>query len=150
MTTTASAICTASASSQRPHRAPACRVNVQLTSTSALQRGMLPYFAFRPDGDCTGWKLTPLAFQWCIAKAVGSVEKLVKNGSKSVVNSTILFAFLQPMSVAAKLSAVVSSVSCRFESFCVLNSHTVSWRSVCCNVLNFAVKALKFKCELHC
>ena len=149
MTTTASAICTASASSQRPHRAPACRVNVQLTSTSALQRGMLPYFAFRP------WRLhrleaNSISFPMVYCETCGSAEKLVKNGSKSVVNSTILFAFLQPMSVAAKLSAVVSSVSCRFESFCVLNSHTVSWRSVCSNVLNFAVKALKFKCELHC
>ena len=54
MATTASAICAASASSQRLHRAPACRVNVLLTSTSALQRGMLPYFAFRP------WRWHPM------------------------------------------------------------------------------------------
>ena len=100
MTTTASAICAASASSQRPHRAPACRVNVQLTSTSALQRGMLPYFAFRP------WRwhrleANSISFPMVYCETCGSTEKLVKNGSKSVVNSTILFAFLQPMSVAA-------------------------------------------------
>ena len=99
MTTTASAICAASASSQRPHRAPACRVNVQLTSTSALQRGMLPYFAFRP------WRwhrleANSISFPMVYCETCGSAEKLVKNGSKSVVNSTTLFAFLQPMSVA--------------------------------------------------
>ena len=99
MTTTASAICAASESSQRPHRAPACRVNVQLNSTSALQRGMLPYFAFRP----WWWhrlEANSISFPMVYCETGGSAEKLVKKGSKSVVNSTILFAFLQPMSVA--------------------------------------------------
>ena len=99
MTTTAPVISRTSASSQCPERVPAYRVYAQLTSTSALQRGMLSYIAFKhrrrhrlEDNSVT------CATPHCSSSTEAYQPRT--NALKSVVDSTTAFVFLQPMSVA--------------------------------------------------
>ena len=102
MTTTAPVISRTSASSQCPERVPAYRVYAQLTSTSALQRGMLSYIAFKhrrrhrlEDNSVT------CATPHCSSSTEAYQPRT--NALKSVVDSTTAFLFLQPMSVAVKV-----------------------------------------------
>ena len=99
MTTTAPVISRTSASSQFPERVPAYRVYAQLTSTSALQRGMLSYIAFKhrrrhrlEDNSVT------CATPHCSSSTEAYQPRT--NAFKSVVDSTTALLCLQPMSVA--------------------------------------------------
>ena len=57
-----------------------------------------------PDnGNGTGWKVTPLPFQRCIARPQKRPTSLLKMARKSVVKTTTQFAFLQRVLVAESL-----------------------------------------------
>ena len=108
MTTTAPVISRTSASSQCPERVPAYRVYAQLTSTSALQRGMLSYIAFKhrrrhrlEDNSVT------CATPHCSSSTEAYQPRT--NALKSVVDSTTALLCLQPMSVAVNKAACCKS-----------------------------------------